>query len=124
MEVAPPRCSQTLVHAQRALQLLHQPLVEGDLLPEVVLHHDLEVHFPLLVEVTHLSLQGEAHRAAASPDAVRLILVHAALVTHPLALLHLGEGTWWKPEKQVSKLVAAGGRWAPSSIFVVLVART
>lgn len=110
MEVAPPCCSQTLVHAQRALQLLHQPLVEGDLLPEVVLHHDLEVHFPLLVEVAHLGLQGEAHRAAAPPDAVRLLLVHAALVAHPLALLHLGEGTWWhdgKPKEQVSKLVAA-----------------
>lgn len=97
----PPRCcrpppplqsSQALVHAQRALQLLHHPLVEGDLLPEVGLHHVLKVHLPALVEVAHLRLQGEPDRPAALPDAVGLALVHLPLVAHALALLHLGEG--------------------------------
>lgn len=88
----PPQSSQALVHAQRALQLLHHPLVEGDLLPEVGLHHVLKVHLPALVEVAHLRLQGEPNRPAALPDAVGLALVHLPLVAHALALLHLGEG--------------------------------
>ena len=86
--------SQVVVHAQRALQLLHHALVEGDLLLEVGLHHVLEVHLAALVEVGHLGLQGEAHRPAPLPDAVRLVLLHLALVAHLLALLDLGEGSW------------------------------
>lgn len=89
----PLQSSQALVHAQRALQLLHHPLVEGDLLPEVGLHHVLKVHLPALVEVAHLRLQGEPDRPAALPDAVGLALVHLPLVAHALALLHLGEGS-------------------------------
>lgn len=93
--IRPPRrlrSSQTLVHAKGALQLLHHPLVEGDLLPEVGLHHVLKVHLPPLVEVAHLRLQGEPDCPAALPDAVGLALVHLALVAHTLALLYLGEG--------------------------------
>lgn len=86
--------SQTVVHAKCALQLLDDALVEGDLLREVGLHHVFEVHLSLPVEVAHLGLQGEADRPAAFPDAVGLVLVHLPFVAHPLALLHLGEGTW------------------------------
>lgn len=85
---------QTFVHAQGALQLLDNTLVKGYLLPEVGLHHVSEVHLPLLMEVAHLCLEGKPNRPAALPDAVRLALVHLPLVTHPLALLHLGKGTW------------------------------
>lgn len=89
----PPASSQTVVHAQGALQLLDNTLVEGYLLREVGLHHVFEVHFPLPMEVAHLCLEGKAHRPAAFPNAVGLVLVHLPLVTHPLALLHLGKGT-------------------------------
>lgn len=52
------RCvwSEVVVHAQRLLQLLAYPLVEEDLLAQVVLHHVLEVELTALVEVVHLSL--------------------------------------------------------------------
>lgn len=86
-------CLQAVVHAQGALQLLDNPLVEGDLLPEVRLHHVLEVHLSLLMEVAHLCLQGEAHRPTALPDAVRFVLVHLPFIAHPLAFLHFGKGT-------------------------------
>lgn len=89
---------QTVVHAQGALQLLNNTLVKGYLLPEVGLHHVFEVHLPLLMEVAHLCLEGKPNRPAAFPNAVRLVLVHLPFVTHPLALFHLGKGTWVKRE--------------------------
>lgn len=85
---------QTVIHAQCALQLLDNALVKGYLLREVGLHHVFEVHLSLPMEVAHLCLEGEADCPAAFPNAIRLILVHLALVTHPLALLHLGKGTF------------------------------
>lgn len=84
-----------VIHAQGLLQLLGHTLVEEDLLAQVALHHVLEVEFTALVEVVHLSLQGEAHHSAASADAICLILHHPALVTHALALFHLGKGALW-----------------------------
>lgn len=86
--------SQTVVHAQGALQLLDNTLVKGDLLPEVGLHHVFEVHLSLLMEVAHLCLEGKTDCPAALPNAVCLILVHPSLISHPLTLLHLGKGTY------------------------------
>lgn len=91
---AVPCLLQTVVHAQGALQLLDNTLVKGYLLPEVGLHHVFEVHLSPLMEVAHLCLEGEPHCPAAFPNAVGLILVHLPFITHPLALLHLGKGTW------------------------------
>ena len=91
--------SEAVIHVQRLLQLLAYPLVEEDLLAQVVLHHVLEVELAALVEVVHLSLQGEAHHAAAPANAICLVLRHAALVTHALALLHLGKGTWHRQSR-------------------------
>lgn len=85
--------SEVVVHAQRLLQLLAYPLVEEDLLAQVALHHVLEVKLAALVEVVHLSLQGEAHYTTAPANAICLILHHAALITHALALLHLGKSS-------------------------------
>ena len=90
---------QTFVHAQGALQLLDNTLVKGYLLPEVCLHHVFEVHLSLPMEVVHFRLEGKPHSPAALPNAIRLVLVHLPLVTHPLALLHLGKGTWIKREE-------------------------
>ena len=90
---------QTVVHAQGALQLLDNTLVKGYLLPEVGLHHVSEVHLSLLMEVAHLCLEGKPDRPAAFPNAVSLVLVHLPFVSHPLALLHLGKGTWVKKKK-------------------------
>lgn len=87
-------CSQTVVHAQGALQLLDNTLVKSYLLLEVGLHHVFEVHLSPLMEVAHLCLEGKSNCPAAFPNAVGLVLVHPAFVTHPLALLHLGKGTW------------------------------
>lgn len=86
--------SEALVHAQGALQLLNNTLVEGYLLPEVGLHHIFEVHLSPLMKVAHLCLEGKPHRPTAFPNAVCLVLVHLPLVTHPLTLFHLGKGTW------------------------------
>lgn len=87
---------QTVVHAQGALQLLDNTLVKGYLLLEVGLHHVFEVHLSLPMEVAHLCLQGKPNCPAAFPNAVGLVLIHLPLVTHSLALLHLGKGTWVK----------------------------
>ena len=84
---------EVVIHAQCLLQLLADALVEDDQLLQVGLHHPLEVGHAPLVEVVHLSLQGEAHHAAALANAIRLLLVHPALVAHPLALLHLSKGS-------------------------------
>lgn len=85
---------QAIVHAQGALQLLDHTLVKGYLLPEVGLHHVFEVNLSLLMEVAHLCLEGKPDSPAAFPNAVGLVLVHLALVTHALALLHFGKGPW------------------------------
>lgn len=47
-----------------------------------------------MMEVAHLCLEGKPNRPAAFPNAIGLVLVHLPLVCHPLALFHLGKGTW------------------------------
>lgn len=94
---------EAVVHVQGSLQLLDHALVEHNLLPQVGLHHVFEIYLTPLVEVVHLGLQGEAHSPAALAHTVGLVLVHLALVTHTLALLHLGKGTW--RDRRVKKLV-------------------
>lgn len=92
--IAGQSLSEVIIHAERLLQLLAHPLVEKDLLAQVALHHMLEVELTALVEMVHLGLQGKAYHTAAPANTVCLFLSHAALITHALALLHLGKGTW------------------------------
>lgn len=86
--------SEVVIHAEGLLQLLAHPLVEKNLLAQVALHHVLKIELAALVEMVHLGLQGEAYHAAAPANAVSLFLSHSALITHALAFLHLGKGTW------------------------------
>lgn len=74
---------------QRFLQFGSDPLVEGDLLQEVVLHLCLEVAYSGAVEVLDLSQRGTGDDVAALVDVVCRRNVFVLL-----ALLRFGKSSW------------------------------
>lgn len=91
---------------QRFLQFGCNPLEEGDLLQEVVLHLGLEVAYSGAVEVLDLGQRGTGNDVAALVDVVRRRDVSVLL-----ALLRFGQSTWGGGTNKRSE----GSRKLPSS---------
>lgn len=84
-----------VVHVERLLQFGCNPLEEGDLLQEVVLHLGLEVAYSGAVEVLDLGQRGTGNDVAALVDVLRRRDIFVLL-----ALLCFGQSSWGEGHKQ------------------------